>query len=243
MCALSASDLLNLWDSGSGRDHTTRALLLLRSANGGAPDPADLPIGERDRRLFDLRQRAFGAHVDAVESCPSCSTRLEITFQLDDVRMDRETEATRRFTLDIDDFQIDVRLPTSGDLLAIRNRTDLDGARRELLGRCVVGITNAGSLVSALELTSAVEEAIAGALAEHDPQAEVLLDLECASCGHTWQRYFDIVEYLWTEVDRTARRLLRNVHTLSAAYGWSETAILQLSPGRRAIYLGMVSDA
>jgi hypothetical protein len=50
----------------------------------------------------------------------------------------------------------------------------------------------------------------------------------------------DIGRFLWTEVRRAATRLLGDVHTLAAAYGWSEQAILDLSAGRRAAYLELV---
>jgi hypothetical protein len=241
MCALSASDLLNLWDSGRGRDHTTRALLLL-GADDAAPDLPDLPIGERDRRLFDLRRRIFGSRIESVEPCPSCQARLEIAFELDDVRVAHGNHHERQFTVEMDGFRLDVRLPTSRDLLAIRDRSDLDDARRALLTRCVAGIDGTSPLSDPARIPEPVLEALSRTIAEHDPQAEVLLDLRCANCGHAWQRHFDIVEYIWTEIDRTARRLLRDVHRLAIAYGWSESAILSLSPRRRAIYLGMVID-
>ncbi|HUD55174.1 MAG TPA: hypothetical protein VMR02_08095 [Terracidiphilus sp.] len=43
-----------------------------------------------------------------------------------------------------------------------------------------------------------------------------------------------------TQIEARARRLLYEVHTLAAAYGWSEREILSLSAPRRALYLEMV---
>ena len=46
---------------------------------------------------------------------------------------------------------------------------------------------------------------------------------------------------LWAEISARAQHLLREVHLLASAYGWSEQQILELSPTRRASYLRMVS--
>jgi len=51
---------------------------------------------------------------------------------------------------------------------------------------------------------------------------------------------FDILTYLWSEIEDWAQRLLLEVHTLALAYGWSERDILAMSPRRRRLYLEMV---
>ena len=66
-----------------------------------------------------------------------------------------------------------------------------------------------------------------------DPMADIHLALNCPSCEHKWEAPFDIVAFLWREISAAARRLLREVHTLASAYGWTETEILALSPARR----------
>ena len=78
-------------------------------------------------------------------------------------------------------------------------------------------------------------------MAECDPQAEVLIDMECPDCGHRWQMLFDIAAFLWTEIAVAAKRLLREVHTLARAYGWREADILSLSAARRQFYIEMVT--
>jgi hypothetical protein len=62
----------------------------------------------------------------------------------------------------------------------------------------------------------------------------------CPTCETSWQATLDIVEFIWAEIDVRARRLLWEVHTLAAAYGWSESETLLLSPARRALYVEMV---
>ena len=79
-------------------------------------------------------------------------------------------------------------------------------------------------------------------MAQADPQANIQLALGCPACGHSWLALFDIVGFFWREIDTWARRVLRDIHTLALAYGWSEAEILALSPWRRQFYLEMVSQ-
>jgi hypothetical protein len=65
--------------------------------------------------------------------------------------------------------------------------------------------------------------------------------LNCSSCGHKWEAPFDIVAFFWTEINAAAHGLLREVHALASAYGWTESEILALSPARRRCYLEMVN--
>jgi hypothetical protein len=83
--------------------------------------------------------------------------------------------------------------------------------------------------------------AIAEAMVEHDPRAEMRLAMHCHACQHSWSTIFDIVSFFWTEIEASAKRLLREVHTLAKAYGWREADILALSSARRQCYLELVS--
>ncbi len=82
---------------------------------------------------------------------------------------------------------------------------------------------------------------MAACIAEHDPQAELLLDLQCPACGARWQLVLDIVAFLWEELCSSAAGLLGEVDTLARAYAWSEREILALSPTRRRLYVEMAS--
>ena len=84
--------------------------------------------------------------------------------------------------------------------------------------------------------------AVSDGMEEMDPQGDILLDISCISCGHSWKIVFDIVTFFWTEIDAWAHRILREVHDLAKAYGWREADILAMSPWRRQIYLEMVGE-
>jgi hypothetical protein len=77
-------------------------------------------------------------------------------------------------------------------------------------------------------------------MAAADPLAEILLSFDCPNCGACFQESLDLASFLWAEVEDRARRMLREVHALASAYGWSEAQILSLGPARREIYLEMV---
>lgn len=77
-------------------------------------------------------------------------------------------------------------------------------------------------------------------MANADPLADIQLALTCASCGESFSSPFDIVSYLWTEIEVWALRILSDVDTLARAYAWSERDILNLSPLRRQFYLERV---
>ena len=48
--------------------------------------------------------------------------------------------------------------------------------------------------------------------------------------------------FLWAEIHAWAQQLLRDVHTLAIAYGWSETEVLALPAARRRAYLDLVQS-
>ena len=77
-------------------------------------------------------------------------------------------------------------------------------------------------------------------MGDADPQADVQLALACPGCRHEWSAPFDIATFFWSELKARAEMLLREVHELAAAYGWSENEILGLSAARRAAYLEIV---
>ena len=118
------------------------------------------------------------------------------------------------------------RLPTSADLLAVKSA-------EQLLERC--SLSGDGQLAE--DFVAAVGEKMSDA----DPMADIHLALNCPNCEYNWEAAFDIVAFLWREISAAARRLLREVHTLASAYGWTESEILGMSPARRRAYLEMAN--
>jgi hypothetical protein len=65
------------------------------------------------------------------------------------------------------------------------------------------------------------------------------LDLACAACGTRWRETLDVAAAVWAEIAAASWRLMAEIADLAAAFGWSEQAILALSPARRRAYLAL----
>jgi hypothetical protein len=249
MRSLSAAELLNVWERGLTQSPMQRALALIAVAC--ADTPADtltqLSIGQRDAHLLTLREWAFGSQIAGIAACPGCGERLEMTFDVSEIRAppplpgsNGASEEVETFALSIAAYALSFRLPNSRDLSAIADQTDTAARRRQLFERCVLSAQRDSVNVSVAELPGDVVAAIIERMAEADPQADVQIALTCPVCAHQWQATFDILSFFWQEINDWAQRILREVHTLASAYGWREADILALSPRRRQFYLDMV---
>jgi hypothetical protein len=246
MRALSAPELLDAWERGRTEGPAQRALTLLSAA---CPDVApnalaELTIGQRDGRLLTLREWAFGPQVTGLSNCPNCGERLELAFDVADVRV--APEATRgasraELSLTTGGCEVRFRLPNSVDLQAVSGWEDATGARQRLLRRCISAAHFEGEERSADELPVEVVDELMVRMAEADPQADVQLTISCPACQHEWLAMFDIGSFFWTEIEAWVYRTLRQVHTLASAYGWREADILAMSAWRRERYLDMMS--
>jgi hypothetical protein len=240
MRPLSAAQLLAAWERGLGETRWRRALpLLAASSSDSTEGVAVLSVGERDRRLLQLREWVFGSELGSVANCESCGERLEWTVDTASLLAAPASLTEGAFTSD--DYEIAFRLPNTLDLEVVGQTTDADVARAALLARCVTSASRGGVAVGPEELPEAVTDALAEKMAEIDPQADVQMDLTCPACEHRWQALFDIESFFWTELQSWAQRILSEVHLLACAYGWREKDILELSAFRRQFYLSLVS--
>lgn len=228
MRELSACEIVGVWERGRARSHPERALELL--AAGGCPGSVEqLSVGERDAQLIELRELTFGPSLDAVVSCPSCEEVLELEVAVSELYGGR-APAGGQFALDVDGRRVWVRLPTAGDLVAVARAAEVEEGRALLLERCVADAA----------LTREDEASIAARIAEADPDSWIELVVTCPACAQEWNAPFDIVSFLWAEVDACVRQLMGEVHALASAYGWSERDVLALSAARRESYLALV---
>src|SRR5262245_46738203 len=91
MRALSAAELLSIWERCAAQRSQAGALALLSVACDDIPvsELAQLAIGARDKQLLELRERTFGSHFAAVVECPAWSRALELNFETADIRVSR----------------------------------------------------------------------------------------------------------------------------------------------------------
>ena len=216
--------LLSAWENGYGRPGPDRAVTLAAAASGLPPDHvADLPLGACDRLLLELREQCFGARLDGLARCPRCGAELDVGLDVDELRAGGACGADGGGTVEVAGRTVTLRALTSRDI------GSCGGDRDRLLARCLVGEPEP----PAPEVLDAVE----ARLDALDPQAARTIDLDCPSCRVSWAASVDVTEFVWTEVDRFARRLLHDIHTLATAYGWREADVLAISPARRRFYL------
>lgn len=242
MRALSAAELLNVWEHGLSHSPAQRALTLLAAACPETPveQLGQLSIGQRDARLLELRTRIFGPRFTSIATCPKCGERLEFAVSGDELRLPASVESSEALALIRGDWEVRFRLPNSLDLAALDPAADVEANRRIIFERCLIAAHRDGAPVPANELPTDVIAAVAERMAEADPQADVEFSLTCPQCRHVWQAPLDIVSYFWSEIHAWAGRILREVHVFASAYGWSEADVLALSPWRRQAYLEMI---
>ena len=243
MRPLSVPELLAAWEQGLGQSPPERALTLLAAATGRATDAlARLSLGQRDAHLLTLRELTFGPQLVSLATCPACGERMELTFDVADLRAAPETELAADLTLSLADHDVRFRLPDSLDQMALAGCQDVPAARRLLLQRCLLPTAH-GAAESADRLSPDVWELIAQQMERTDPQANIQLNMNCQNCAQQWQEAFDIGAFFWAELDAWARRTLLDVHLLARAYGWPEHDILKLSEARRQLYLDMIGGS
>jgi hypothetical protein len=232
--------LLAAWEEGQGQGPVERALTLLCHGLPGVDREtlADLPIGQRDRHLLELRERRFGPVADCVVRCSACTETLEFPLPLATLAVAVPTES--HGVVDWQGVRLRVRAGTSRDLLALAGLSDPAAMAAALLQRCT-SVLDGAEIAAAVPADAA--EAVATEMARLDPGADLRLELSCAACGTSWTSLFDIGAYLWREVEAEARRLLTEVDALARVYSWSESEILHLSRARRHAYLELTGLA
>jgi len=246
MRPLKSMELLTVWERGLNQTLLERVLTLLIAAcpEIDSETVAGLSIGERDARLLQLREWMFGSHLVNTAQCPQCTQRVEWENRIADIRLPPLpiTPSPAEFSLNVADYSLRFCLPTSMDIAAVMNAPRGDSTPQDLLKRCIVSARHTGEACDPGSLPEDVLAALGRRIEELDPQAEIRIDLTCPQCSHKWDVLFDIASFLWTEINHWAERTLRSVHKLARAYGWSERDILNLSPVRRQLYLGLVNQ-
>jgi hypothetical protein len=227
--------LLDLFETAIGLHPVSRAALLTAAFCPGLQHEhaAAMPVGARNRLLWDTATRWIGNPFVAVDECPSCGSRQD--FELPGRHPFSGRATADAITVDADGIVIRARPPDSNDLLVAAEAPTAQGARRVLLDRCVEVVTPDDRTPA--DLDDAVVARVERALEEADPGAAMQMDLGCAACGERWVSGLDIADFLWVIVRARAERLMDDIAALAAAYGWPESDVLAMTSWRRQAYL------
>ncbi len=213
----------------------------------GAERVRRLLVGDRDFLMLALRRLSFGSHFDALLACPACTQTMDMSFEADDIPVQRREQVRERYDLELrrrdgSPAQAIFHLPTGADQEALAGGPPVDPGRA-LLARCVERID--GSPAAGEELDS-LDDASLGALDESieqlAPTVDLAMRIDCPSCGHVFDADFDLVPFLLEEMRLSSGQLLREIHTLAFYYHWSRSEILALSHEQRRQYVGLISD-
>lgn len=249
--ALSSETIVQAWEEGQLQHPIDRALTLLSLSRPGVSrgDLARLPIGRRDTLLMEMRERVFGRELFLFAGCPACEEELELSLETRQLIADspddsRDPEPV--FHREWDEWFVEFGLPNSLDLaFALRRDSEQSdsAAFNALVERVIRKLERNGNRIGGAkvsEMPQLLLKQIEAAIAEADPNAEILLNLSCPACGESFQELFDIVAFLWDEFAAYAKELMYEVHTLARYYGWSQGDIFAMTPQRRQTYLGMI---
>jgi hypothetical protein len=242
MKRLSPREMLQVWESHLQFSPLQRSLHLLSVLyDTDEKTMGKLSIGERDARLLTFREWIFGPKLMNVSQCPKCSTRIEWETDIRDIRLHGadEGQTEKLLLLEEDGYKVAFRLPNSLDILAsLRSRSNPDDDRG-LISRCILDIQH-DQPERKDDLPMHILAKIEEQMAEADPQADITMVLNCPECNHRWHSTFDILHYLWMEIDNWAKKMLREVAILARAFGWSENDILNMGHNRRKMYLDLI---
>lgn len=240
---LSSADLLHVWEDTQNQHPVDQALtILVATTKKTRHELANLSIGARDALLFDVRSLLFGDQLEATSDCPQCGAKAEFEFNVSTLREVDTKENSGVIDFDNGDYWVTAHLPNSRDLAATTACTNENDAKQILLEHCIERASLNGSTVSIEELPLEVIDALQKEMSKSDPQAEIVLQLNCPECDTNWSSLIDISDYLLREIAMWSQKQMWDVHSLAQAYGWTESDVLALSPVRRQFYLGAITQ-
>jgi hypothetical protein len=197
------------------------------------PPARSLTASDRDRLLAALFCLTYGSRVASTIRCRQCTERFDLDFDLRDLQSNLdERDGTHGDAPADDDFTAAdgarFRLPTGEDELAVAALAP-EAARRALLARCAGG-------------NAVVVEEIEAAMRRIAPLLAGDVSATCPECGAEQSVHFDIQTYLLGSLLAEGRRLVRDVHRLARAYGWTRSDILAMPRRARRAYVALVED-
>jgi hypothetical protein len=214
-----------------------------------AKEVSRLTAGDREALLLHLHRLTLGDKIRGILNCPSCKDRMGLELRAGDLLLPQYAHAQEWFEREIKEdgksYQIHFRSPNGSDIeaAAVLVPGDLEGSWRLMLQRCVKRVSAMGEgELSFDKCPPKLLERLSALMAELDPQAEIVLDLKCPACGHSFSALLDAATFLFEEIAALTEHLYRDVHFLAFCYHWSEAEILALPSGRRHRYIDSLAE-
>lgn len=211
----------------------------------------ELTLGDREALLLHIQRLTFGDDMACTLPCPSCSKVMDFHLQAHQLILHapepRQQYREESFLLDATHWHVRFRLPRGADVETALHECGgtTEAAAIALLRRCIDwvrhdGTQNGEENISIASWPQQLAARISERMAELDPQAETMLQMECPACGHGFSALFDAADYLVRQLAARERQLFCDVHTLALAYHWSESEILNMPSRKRKLYLELL---
>jgi len=208
---------------------------------------AEMLVGDRDYLLLCLRRMSLGTKFDAVTECPRCASRIEISFNVDEIPVEERPQEADTFTTvlvraDGSELRVRYHLPRGRDQERAARAPDADRTS-VLLASCLDDVVAVkGSRAAAGLMDTEAGQQLELLMEQQAPQVTLDMDLVCPECGHETSRDFDLGPFLLDELGAGAQRIHREVHSLAYHYHWHEAEILAMPRPRRHLYLGFLLE-
>jgi hypothetical protein len=204
----------------------------------------DLCVGDRQ---FLARRLAAHLGQDTVwltADCGHCGEELDFRLRQTDLPVKETGPEEPRAEVRIALGTCRLRPPTGGDQEAVAVIGDDDEALRKLVGRCLLTVDGepvepSSELRSRLPLDDNDLTTVEAALEAVSPEVALRVRTRCPGCDRENDVWVDPYLGLRGRGDD----LFAEIHTLAAAYGWTEDEILRLPRRRRRTYLKLVDRA
>ena len=216
--------------------------LLSRVVTPLGPAPMDwrtLAPTDIDVLLLLVRRRMLGDLVTADVYCPSpgCHTRVDISFSIADFLEHHRPEGPHRLRAGsdagwfaLDDSDVEFRLPSAADQLAVALERDPEGS---LLRRCI----------RPDGVSSEDRQRVETAMETLAPSLFGELFGTCPECAATVSADFDPLQYTLRELRDRAVYVFEDVCAIARHTHWSEADILAMPTARRLRYAELATVA
>lgn len=237
--------------------HRVTALLFRCLVQLGAIAPVtletirSLTVGDREALLLQLRRLTFGNRIQCVLDCPNpnCGEKLDLELEVANLLARSyshfQPQYDTTFSTNRTSYTVKFRLPTGADQEAAAQLAaqDSDGSANLILRRCIERIIPSDGHGKALKKWPVgLARKLSAVMSELDPQAEIVLNLNCTVCHCSFSVLFDTATYFFQEIRQQARDLYHEIHLLAFHYHWPEKDILAMTAARRRRYLDFLVE-
>jgi hypothetical protein len=198
---------------------------------------ADLCVADRQYLMLRLAALLDGDQMWLQVACTHCDSLFDVEVRRCDLPVKQAGQYFPVVTLRINEWEIDVRVPTGADQQNIGNCSE-EQAMQRLLQNCILSVNGSPPGRDFIKnLSESDINMIDQALDEASPAVCSQLRVTCPECG--WEQHVELDHYSLPGINE--HYFYDEVHTLASHYHWSEQAILDLPQAKRRMYLGLIN--